>query len=113
MSKLLVKEKKGATYRLFDLDTEQTVRAFQRDFKDIDFIIGTLFECEYTDNGCLNNLDVKKEILGDSQKQRVEVHTDDIKIGDLVDGVPVLNLGQKYVKDGQKMAYAYFRESKW
>lgn len=109
MSKLLVNEKKGATYRLIDLDTNEEIRAFQRHFENIDFIIGTLFICEYENIGYLSALNVQEEILGDSKKKRIEVCVDKIKIGDLVDGIPVLSLGKKYVKEGKKMAYAYFK----
>ncbi len=109
MAKLLVKEKKGASWRLKDLESGKEHRAFERDFPEIDFIPGSLFICEYVDRGCLAELKIEKEILGDSSKERVEVCVDEVKVGDLIDGIPVLNLGRRYAKGGKKMAYAYFK----
>jgi len=110
MANLLVKEKKGRTFRLLDLDNGNTIRAFQRDFPEIDFIVGTLFICTYEEKGdLLGTLSVDIEIIGDHSKERVEVYTDQVSIGDFIDGVPVVNIGVKYAKKGHKMAYAYFK----
>ena len=109
MAKLLVIEKRGYTHRLLDLDKGKMIRAFQRNYSEIDFIPGTLFICEYEDDGHLKNFIVEEEILGDSEKKRIEICTDELSVGDLIDGVPILNIGKKYAKNGRKMAYAYFR----
>jgi hypothetical protein len=108
--KLLVKEYKGYTYRLIDVDTEQEMRVFSRDFKKIDFIVGNLFKCNYVASGNLiQELDIIEEFLGDSSKTRVEICIDNFKIGDLIDNVPIFSIGTSYVKNGKKMAYAYFK----
>jgi len=111
MANLLVKEKKGGTFRLLDLDTGITIRAFERDFPEVDFIVGTLFICTYEEAylGYLGALSVEMETVGDSSKKRVEVCTEEVSIGDLIDGVPIVNFGAKYAKKGRKMAYAYFK----
>jgi intracellular sulfur oxidation DsrE/DsrF family protein len=57
----------------------------------------------------LGALSVEIEIIGDSSKERVEVCTEQVSIGDLIDGVPIVNFGAKYAIKGHKMAYAYFK----
>ena len=111
MTKLLVIEMKGKTYRLLDIDSKDIYRVFQRDFDSVDFIVGSLFEVSNmkTSGTLIMSFDVVNETLGDSTKPRVELCIDEYKIGDLVDGVPILNFGKKYAKAGKKVAYAYFR----
>jgi hypothetical protein len=108
--KLLVKEKKGYSFRLLDIDTKEVYRAFQRDFK-LKFVAGSLLEISSLehDMGMITSMKVENEVIGDSSKARIEVDTDLVKVGDLIDGVAVLNLGQVYAKKGKKMAYAYFK----
>lgn len=109
MERLLVRELKGATYRLLDLNTNKEIRAFERDFPEVDFIVGTLFECEYKNSGCLSEFTVINEILGDNSKERVELPIKKYSIGDVFEGVPILNFGRAYAKKGEKVAYAYFK----
>ena len=108
--KFLVLGKSGATFRLRDLETGKSFRAFGRDHPDVDFLQGTLFIGEFETSGdLLDKMDISEEILGDSAKKPVELCTDDFKVGDLVDGVPILNFGRMYAKGGKKCAKAYFK----
>lgn len=112
--KFLVKEKKGYSFRLLCLETEKTYRVFQRDFKNIDFVTGSLLTVSNINDeellgDLISSFTVDNEIMGDSSKKRVEVCVDDFKIGDLIDGVPILNFGIAYAKDRKKMRYAYFK----
>jgi len=83
MQQLLVRELKGATYRLLDLELGTEIRAFQRDFENVDFIVGTLFECDYEAGAILQTLTIHNEIIGDSEKERIELPIDDYKVGGL------------------------------
>lgn len=108
--KLLIAEKKGYSFRLKDPQTDETYRVFARDYPEIDFVIGTLLICDYkASEGMIDSIIVHKEIVGDSEKAKVEVCVDDFQIGDLIDGTPILRFGKKYAKKGKKMAYAYFK----
>ena len=103
MSKLLIQEKKGSTFRLFDLETKKVLRVFERDFKEIDFTVGSLLDCKYDFRGDLiEDLKVNNEIVGDSSKARIEVNVAEVKIGDLIDGVPVLSIGKFSQKAARK-----------
>lgn len=106
---LLVTEKKGSTFRLFDIKEKITYRLFQRDV-DIDLTIGSLIECEIEVYGDLiTSIKVINEIVGDSSKARVELPINDFKVGYLYEGVPILRFGSSYAKGGKKVAFAYFK----
>lgn len=108
--RLLIAEKKGYSYRLKDPQSNETFRVFARDFPEIDFIIGTLLICDYeADGDMIDSITVHKEIVGDSDKAKIEVCVEDFSIGDLIDGTPILRFGKQYAKKGKKMAYAYFK----
>ena len=106
---LLVTEKKGSTFRLFDIKEKITYRLFQRDI-DIDLTIGSLIGGEIEVYGDLiTSIKVANEVIGDSSKARVELPINDFKIGDLYEGVPILRFGSSYAKGGKKVAFAYFK----
>ena len=107
--KILVKEKRGYSFRLLDLENNISYRAMQKDFKNL-FLVGSLltvsnFEAQ---SDLIISMTIDNEIIGDSSKKRIEVDTAVVKVGDLIDNVPVLKLGQAYAKAGKKVAYAYF-----
>lgn len=107
---LLVKEKKGYSFRLLNTKTGETFRAFQKDFKNISFLVGSLLTAQMeASDDLITSIEILNEVVGDSTKTRVEVEVENVKIGDLIDGVPVLNFGQVYAKKGKKVAYAYFK----
>lgn len=108
-SKLLVKEVKGYSYRLLDLELGETFRLHRSEAKKLNLTVGSLLTCDYETSGsAISDLKIHHEVIGDSSKKRVEVDTTEVSVGDLIDGVPVLNLGTVYAKAGKKMAYAYF-----
>jgi hypothetical protein len=113
MKKLLIKEKKGYSFRAIDIETKKTYRIFQSDFKDFKFTVGALLEVELNDENIygdlINSMTINKEILGDSTKAKIKVNADTTKIGDLIDGVPILNFGTIWSEKGCKLAYAYFK----
>lgn len=103
---LLVKEKKGYTVRLIDIENGIELRSDNKNLT-----IGSLLTAknvEITGN-FITSMNIISEIIGDSSKGRVEVDISKVKLGDLIDGVPVLGLGKTYAKSGKKMAYAYFK----
>lgn len=106
--KLLVKELKGYSFRLVNIETQETYRAMK---KEHDLLVGSLLDVSDVDfsSDLINSMTVNNEIVGDSTKERIEVCVDEVKLGDLIDGVPVLNFGRTYAKKGKKMAYAYFK----
>lgn len=107
--KLLVKEIRGYSFRLLDLESNQTYRLMKKEAPS-DLVVGSLLTADIeTSDDLITDITILDEIIGDSSKARVEVCVDDVKIGDLIDGVPVLNLGKVYAKGGKKMAYAYFK----
>jgi len=106
--KILVTEKKGSSFRLLDLENNISYRAMQKDFKNL--FVGSLltvsnFEAQ---SDLIISMTIDNEIVGDSSKKRIEVDTAVVKVGDLIDNVPVLKFGQAYAKAGKKVAYAYF-----
>lgn len=108
MTKLLVKELKGYTFRLLDLETYKTFRAHKNEF---DLTIGSLLTVDDIElfNDLITKMNVTSEIVGDSTKERIKVFIDEVKIGDLIDGVPILNFGQNWAEKGRKVSYAYFK----
>ena len=106
--KLLVQELKGHSYRLLDLDSRNYFRAMKKDY---DLTVGSILHTANEDitGDLISEMTIILEVVGDSTKARVEVCADDVKVGDLIDGVPVLNIGKTYAKQGKKMAFAYFK----
>lgn len=106
--KLLIKELKGYSYRILDVETSKTFRAMKKDF---DFCVGSLLDVQdfEASGDLIIAMTIIKEIVGDTSKARVELDTEEYKIGDLYDGVPILSFGRSYAKAGKKMAYAYFK----
>ncbi|MDO4700689.1 MAG: hypothetical protein Q4A69_08405 [Moraxella sp.] len=107
MKTLLVKEFKGYSFRLIDVATNETYRAMK---KEHDLAVGSLLTVNElnVENDLIKSMVITNEIVGDSSKKRIEVCVDEVKLGDLIDGIPVLNFGKIYAKKGKKMAYAYF-----
>ena len=105
--KLLVKEFKGSSFRLVDINTRTTYRAMKSDFKNL--LVGSLLNADIeSSDDLILKMTINNEVFGDSSKQRIEVCTDEVKLGDLIDGVPVLSFGKEYAKKGKRTAYAYF-----
>lgn len=110
--KLLVKGKTGYTFRLLDIEVNKEYRVFQRDFKGIEFTAGSLLDVDLSvndiDGDLITNMTITSEIIGDQTKAKVKVDVS-IKLGDLVDGVPVLRLGSSWAEKGQKVRNAFFK----
>ena len=72
--------------------------------------VGTLIYCEDVEfNGDLiESMRVVDEIIGDSTKPKLKVVVGSKKIGELVDGVPIMGFGKEWAEKGQKVCYAYF-----
>jgi len=106
--KILVTEKKGSSFRLLDLENNYSYRANQKDFKNL--LVGSLLTVSNFEalSDSIISMTIDNEIVGDSSKKRIEVDTASVKVGDLIDNVPVLKLGQAYAKAGKRVAYAYF-----
>lgn len=108
--KLFIKEKKGATLRAFNTESEKDfeLRIFQRDVATT-LITGSVIECECEILGNnVSDLVISKEYLPNHKKERLQV-SESIGIGSLVDDVPVRHVGKTWVEDGKKVHYAYFR----
>lgn len=108
-TKLLVKEIKGYSFRLLNLNNGKSYRALSREFKDM--VVGELLTVINFDplSELIEELEIIAITAPDSSKGRVAVSLDQFQIGDLVDGVPILNLGKRFYKDGDLRAYAYFK----
>lgn len=107
--KFIVKEIKGYSYRLINIEDNCEYRLLKRDAYD-GIVLGSLITANVELSGkAIMEIELLDEIVGDSSKNRVEVCTDDYKLGDLIDGVPIVNFGRSYAKNGKKMAYAYFK----
>lgn len=105
---LLVQEIKGSSFRLLDIAENKYYRAMKADFN---LCVGSLLTVDSLEvyGDLIESMSIAGEVVGDSEKARIEVDTAIVKIGDLIEGVPVLNLGKSYAKAGKKMAYAYFK----
>lgn len=107
MAKYLVTELKGYSFRLLDLESGKEIRAMKKEY---DLCVGSLIEADIeVSGGSIDSMKIISEIVGDSSKPRVELSVSDYKIGDLYEGVPILNFGKSYAKKGVKVAYAYFK----
>ncbi len=110
--KLLVKGINNGSYRLLDIEEKKEYRVFQRDFKEIEFIAGSLLDVDLSDDDIdgdlITNMTITSEIVGDQTKAKVKVDAS-IKLGSLIDGVPVLRLGPSWAEKGQKVRNAFFK----
>lgn len=107
--KFVVKERKGASFRLIESLTESEYRLHYSDMPD-DLFVGCMVVAKVKVQGKLIT-DIKplQIVVGDSTKERVEVCREEYQVGDLIDGVPIMSFGKVYAKQGKKMCFAYFR----
>lgn len=109
--RFLVTNFRGSSFRLLDLDTKEQFRALESMFPDM--VPGTLLRATNvaTEDTLITRLEVEVAVVGDASKPRQVVETKKTRIGDLVDGVPVMRLGPVFYDKGVKKAYAYFKPS--
>lgn len=108
MTKLLVQQLKGYSFRLLNLEDGQIYRALRQEFPDLtpgELLTVTSFE---TSGDLVEELEVVSITAPNTSKKRIKVSLSEFKVGDLVDGAPILGLGQSFYEDGEKKAYAYF-----
>ena len=107
--RLLIAKEKGHSLRLLDLDDGlKEYRAITRDNPDL--VVGGLLLVESfeTTGNLIDSMNVLMTVKGDVSKERVEIDVKETRIGDLIDGVPILSMGKRFYKKGREKAYAYF-----
>lgn len=112
--KFLVKQKKSAFFYADELNTSSSVD-IESDYITADLLPNSIVELEgvYTGKkGLYSNAfrasRIVSETYAQTDKPRIEVECGVVKIGDLIDGAPVMAFGQPFVKKGKKVCYAYF-----
>lgn len=110
MKKILVREKKGHSFRLLLLSEKspKVYRAITKKYPAL--VVGDLLLAKNlkTIGDLIENMTVITTVPGSSNKQRVLVDPNSVSVGDLIDGVPILRLGATFNIDQEKKAYAYF-----
>lgn len=108
--KLLVVGRKGHSYRLLLLSDREPIeyRAMSKTFPQL--VVGELLTV--TELVVLGDLieamKVCSAVKGDSRKKRILISVEEINVGDLIEGVPVLRIGTTFYVEQEKKAYAYF-----
>lgn len=106
--KLLVQKLKGYSFRLLDIDSGSILRALVRKYPSL--AIGELLLVEdlVLKGDLIEKMNIFFCVKGDHRKERKPISFDTTKVGDLIDGVPVLHIGQAFYVNDEKKAYAYF-----
>lgn len=117
--KLLILGKKGYTFRLLMLNNQYenpekniTFRIKESELNKYNLGSGALITvkstCLPSNNLLIDKLELVGVVGGDTKKQRVLVISENYKIGDLIDEIPIMRFGKPFSQSGKNVRYAYF-----
>lgn len=117
--KLLILGKKGYTFRLLMLNNQYenpekniTFRIKESELNKYNLVSGALITvkstCLPSNNLLIDKLELVGVVGGDTKKQRVLVISENYKIGDLIDEIPIMRFGKPFSQSGKNVRYAYF-----
>jgi len=114
--KFLIKEIKSSFFYAIDCQTNELIKIEKKGIKkhliEKMIIVCQAELCDYM--GCaMKTYSVKKitKILISRQDgiERKLIESNKIKIGEIIDGKPVIRLGKEFVSDGKVVRYIYFK----